>query len=214
MLNKIFNHLRKNHLAYLVIIFGLLGTMAAFYLLYDRIQIYEDPNYKLSCSINPWLDCGRVMLSKWASFFGFPNSMIGLISYPTAFFVGLFMLLNKNNNRYLMLFCMSLAGIGVFANVLLLYISSYLIMSLCPWCLLAGVCTTNIFYAILNYNILQNNFNFNPQKHQKLSKLIKNGYNVLPIIGFYLILATFVYVGFSLRKWGIYIDFWDPAPWS
>lgn len=213
MFGKFFNYLKKNHLAYLIIIFGLAGTTASFYLLHDRIEIYKNPNFVPPCSINIWLDCGRVMTSKWASLFGFPNTFIGLMTYPMAVLTGLFILLNPKNNRWLMLFCMSLAGLGLVMNVVLLYISAYLIGALCPWCLLSGVATTNIFYSLLNYNILENHLRF-PAKFQNfLIKAILQGWNIVPLVIFYTFLILFVALGFSLPQWGVYIDFPDPAFW-
>jgi len=213
MFSKIFTNIRKNHIAYLIIIFGLLGTMSAFYLLYDRIEIYKNTNYVPGCTVNLWLDCGRVMQSKWSNLFGFPNTFIGLMTYPMATLVGIFILGNKKNNRMIMLGCMIASGLGVIANLLLLYISAYLIQSLCPWCLLAGVCTTNIFYALFNYNVLENHLRFKPETQAKLTTMIKNGYSIVPLALFYTVVAGLVALGFYLPRLGIYIDFADPVFW-
>jgi uncharacterized membrane protein len=213
-MNRTISHLKKNLLAYIIIVCGLLGTYAAFTLLLNRIEYFKNLDFVPPCSINVWLDCGIVMKSKWASLFGFPNAIIGLITYPLATLTGLMILLNKNNNKYLMLGCTALAGLGFITNIILLYISSYLIGSLCPWCILAGVCTSNIFFSLINYDI-QNNFLFKDYKDGYFKRKIQGGWDILIVILFYLLIALFVYFSFFLRENGIFThEFFDPIFWK
>ena len=195
----LWQNLKKNYLAYLVILGGIVGTWAAFTLLLNRIEYFKNPNFIPPCSINIWLDCGIVMKSKWASLFGFPNTIIGLITYPTAIFTGLIMLLNQKNHRGLMLVCNFLAGIGMITNFVLLYISAYLISSLCPWCILAGIATSNIFFGILHYNILHNHIKFGKYQDFVQSR-IRGGWDFLWVIIYYLFMAFFVWFAFFLRQ--------------
>lgn len=210
-----FQHFLKNYLAYIVIISGFLGTFTAFTLLTNRIEYYKNPDFIPPCSVNVWLDCGIVMKSKWASLFGFPNTIIGLITYPMAVLTGLFILLNPKNNKYLMLFCTGLSGLGLVVNLVLLYISSYLIASLCPWCLLAGVATSNIFFALTVYCINQDHLSFSPQTQLKLKKLIKGFWTIPAVVAYYLIIVLFVWFSFLLRDQGVDTrEFFDPIFWK
>ena len=43
----------------------------------EKIEILINPDYVPSCSLNPVLSCGSVMITPQASAFGFPNSLIG-----------------------------------------------------------------------------------------------------------------------------------------
>jgi len=126
---------------------------------------------------------------------------------------GFFILSNSKNNRTLMLACMTLAGFGLGMNLVLLYISAYLISTLCPWCLLSGVATSTIFYALLNYNILENHLRFKPETQQYLIRKIKGGWGIVPYVLFYVVVIGFVALGFYLPRWGISIQFPDPAFW-
>lgn len=87
------------------------------------------------------------MKSKWASLFGFPNTIIGLTAYPMAVFTGLIMIMNQVNSEKFLRACNILAGVGIVMNLVLLYISDYLIGALYPWCLLAG----NLFVLLLRH---------------------------------------------------------------
>jgi uncharacterized membrane protein len=205
-------NLKNNYLAYIVIISGLVGVYCAFTLLLNRIEFYKNPDFVPPCSINPWLDCGSVMKSKWASLYGFPNTIIGMATYPLAVMTGFIMLLNKTNNRILMLVCNAIAGVGLITNFVLLYISAYLILALCPWCILAGVATSNVFFAITVYNIKNNHLIFKDQ--QKLQAKINGNWDVIPVVLYYLFMFGFVALSFVLRNMEIDTSkFFDPIFW-
>lgn len=199
--NKFLNYIKEHYLGLIVIFFGICGTIAAFSLLRDRIQYYIDPNFVPACNINPLLDCGSVMRSRWASIFGFPNTMIGLMTYPLSIFTGIIMIANKENNKFLMRGTLILSGIGVILNILLLYTSAFLIGALCPWCLLAGTATSNVFFGILTHSIQKGYLTDDAQKQEKLNKLIKNGFNIKLIILYYILIGLFVYLGFFSVRW-------------
>jgi uncharacterized membrane protein len=211
---NLLNHLNKHYLAWIVIICGILGTYAAFTLLLNRIEYFKNPNFIPPCSMNVWLDCGIVMKSKWASMFGFPNTIIGLMTYPTAILTGLMMLANPKNNRFLMLGCTALSALGIITNLTLLYISAYLIGSLCPWCILAGVATSNIFLALLTYCIQEDFISFKPNIQNRLKAYVKGLWTIPVVIIYYLLMALLVWLSFLLRENGVVTQqFFDPMFW-
>ena len=207
-----FTNIKKNYWAYLVILGGMMGTYAAFSLLLGRIEYYKNPNYVPPCSINIWLDCGIVMKSKWATLFGFPNTIIGLITYPSAILTGFMMLLNPKNNSKLMNVCLFISSLGLIMNIFLLYISSYIIASLCPWCVLAGVATSNIFFSILFYNITNDHLVL--KNSPKYKAMLKGNWDIIPVIVYYIVVFALVYLSFFLREQAIDTTrFFDPAFW-
>ncbi len=64
-----------------VLIAGVIGLAAAFTLTVEKIEILINPAYVPSCSINPVLSCGSVMITPQASVFGFPNPLIGIVAF-------------------------------------------------------------------------------------------------------------------------------------
>ena len=75
------SHVQYKTTPWLLLFSGIIGLFAAFTLTQDKISILEDPNFVPSCSINPVLSCGSVIVTEQASIFGFPNPIIGLITY-------------------------------------------------------------------------------------------------------------------------------------
>ncbi|NED61411.1 hypothetical protein G3I15_10805, partial [Streptomyces sp. SID10244] len=50
--------------------------------------LFLDPSYRPSCSLNPVLSCGSVMVTDQAAFFGFPNPYIGIAAFAVVVVIG------------------------------------------------------------------------------------------------------------------------------
>ena len=64
------------------------GLAAAITLTIEKIEILINPDYVPSCSINPVLSCGSVMITPQAEAFGFPNPLIGIVSFTVVMVTG------------------------------------------------------------------------------------------------------------------------------
>ncbi len=71
-----------------VLIAGVVGLAAALTLTIEKIEILINPDYVPSCSINPVLSCGSVMITPQASAFGFPNPLIGIVAFTVVVVTG------------------------------------------------------------------------------------------------------------------------------
>ena len=71
-----------------VLIAGVVGLAAAATLTVEKLRILENPDYVPSCSINPVLSCGSVMVTPQAAAFGFPNPLIGIVSFTVVVVTG------------------------------------------------------------------------------------------------------------------------------
>lgn len=75
--------------AIVLVVSGLIGLSATLVLMYERIQLWLDPDYVTSCDLSPWVSCGKVMQSWQAALFGFPNQFIGLIGFAVVVTIGM-----------------------------------------------------------------------------------------------------------------------------
>ncbi|WP_435849064.1 vitamin K epoxide reductase family protein, partial [Streptomyces lavendulocolor] len=66
---------------WMLVITGAVGLLAAWVITLDKFRLLEDPNFTPGCSLNPVVSCGSIMKSDQASVFGFPNPMLGLVTY-------------------------------------------------------------------------------------------------------------------------------------
>lgn len=123
---------------------GMLGLAAAFMLAVDKYRILEDPSFQPSCNLNPVLSCGSVMVTEQAELFGFPNPLIGIISFTAVIVVGVFIAARIPLPRWVIggLACGGVLG-SVFVHWLI-FQSLYRIGALCPWCMVVWAVTIPI----------------------------------------------------------------------
>ncbi|MFC9488520.1 vitamin K epoxide reductase family protein, partial [Streptomyces hydrogenans] len=87
-------------LAWLLVITGAAGLLAAWVITLDKIKLLEDPNFVPGCSLNPIVSCGNIMKSEQASVFGFPNPMLGLVTYAMVIAIGVALLAGARYRRW------------------------------------------------------------------------------------------------------------------
>ena len=130
---------------------GVIGTLAAFALILDRIALLTDPAYVPSCSINPLLSCGPVMASAQAEVLGFPNPLLGLVAFPVLATTGIVVAAGAELPRWYWLGLQAGTTAGAVFVHWLIFQSLYRIGALCPYCMAVWVVTITAFwYATLH----------------------------------------------------------------
>ena len=132
---------------------GVLGLLAALDLSFERLRLALDPSYVPSCSINPLLDCGVVASSDQASLLGdFPNTLIGVASFPVVVTLGVLMLLGVR--------LPTAVRLGLQVGVLLalvfvhwlISVSVFQLGTLGPWCMVVWAATVPIAWYVTLVN--------------------------------------------------------------
>jgi uncharacterized membrane protein len=131
-----------------ILLAGIIGEVAAFVLTVEKVRQLQNPSYVPSCSINPVLSCGSVMLTKQASLFGFPNPLIGIAAFSVVTVTGVLAVAGVRLPRW---YWAGLAGgtlLGVVFVHWLIYQSLYEIGALCPYCMVVWVVTTALLVVV------------------------------------------------------------------
>ncbi|MER7762034.1 vitamin K epoxide reductase family protein [Streptomyces sp. NPDC097619] len=139
--------------AWLLVITGAAGLLAAWVITIDKFKLLEDPDFVPGCSFNPVVACGNIMKSEQASAFGFPNPMLGLVAYGIVICVGVSLLAGARFRPWYWLVFNAGALFGVVFCAWLTYQSLYNINSLCLWCCLAWVATITLFWYLTSHNV-------------------------------------------------------------
>ena len=185
--------------ALLLVITGFAGLLAAWVITLDKNHILEYKAegriYTPSCSLNPVVSCGSVMESDQAEAFGFPNPMLGLVTYAIVVAIGVGVLAGARYKRWFWLGLQAGTLFGVLFCTWLMYQSLYNISLLCLWCSLAWVATIFMFWYTLVHN-LRHRFVPAPEG---LRSLVLEFHWVLPV------LHTGVIAMLVLIRWW---DFW------
>jgi uncharacterized membrane protein len=131
-----------------VLIAGALGLTAAITLTIEKIEILINPNYVPSCSINPVLSCGSVMITPQASAFGFPNPLIGMVAFTVVVVTGVLAVFKVALPRWYWggLAIGTLLGVGFIHW--LIFQSLYRIGALCPYCMVVWAITIPLLVVV------------------------------------------------------------------
>lgn len=143
---------RDRRLGWLLVVAGAIGFVAAVTLLLERIQLLADPSYVPSCSLNPVLSCGSVMVTEQARVFGFPNPVIGVAAFPVVVAVGAGVLAGAQYAAWFWRGLQLGVTLGAVFVGWLVWQSLYEIGALCPYCMVVWAVVIPLFWAVLRRN--------------------------------------------------------------
>ncbi len=128
-----------------VLIAGIVGLAAAATLTIEKIEILINPAYVPSCSINPVLSCGSVMITPQASAFGFPNPLIGIAAFAVVVTTGVLTVAKVRLPQWYWAGLAVGSALGVAFVHWLIFQSLYRIGALCPYCMVVWAVTIPLF---------------------------------------------------------------------
>ncbi len=147
---------------WVLLVGGLVGAVVALVLLVEKLDLLANPDYIPSCSIDPVLSCGTIMKTWQAAVLGFPNPVIGLLTFPVVAACGAIVLSGAELPRWVWW----ALEIGSFAGVLfihwLIVQSLVVIHALCPYCMVAWVAVIAIFWFTTVHNLREGNLGGEP----------------------------------------------------
>ena len=140
------NKIASTTLGWLLSVGGVVGWFSSFILTVDKIKILENPSYVSSCNINSVLACGNIVTTDQASFFGFPNSLIGVSSFPILVLIGVLSLAGIQVYKWMFQTIAIISGLATLFVSWLAFQSIYVIEILCPYCIVVWGMTVPIFF--------------------------------------------------------------------
>ena len=186
-------------LGWLYTVGGLIGFVAAFTLLIEKIALLKDPSYVPSCSINPILNCGSIMRTDQAEVFGFPNPIIGLAGFAILATIGVALLAGASFQRWFWLGLQAGTVGGIVFVHWLIFQSLYRIEALCPYCMVVWVVTIPIFWYTTLHNIVTSRSGLSDAVG-KATRLLGE-YHAVVVTVWYLVITTLI----AQRFW----DYWS-----
>lgn len=127
---------RRVQFGWMYIVGGVIGFLAAGELVLEEFALLKDPNRVTSCDINPLISCGTVMKSWQAQLFGFPNPLIGIVSFAIIITVGASLLSGARFARWYWLTLNAAVALGFIFCVWLWFQAVYVIGALCIYCMI------------------------------------------------------------------------------
>ncbi len=127
------------YIRYLLIVIALAGVIDALYLTIEHYSGTIPP-----CSIYWWAsDCGRVLRSSYATPFGIPLALIGLIHYCVEFLLAAYSATSKKRVPAGLL--TGLTWIGMGASAYFVFLMLVVIQGICLYCMGSAIISTLLF---------------------------------------------------------------------
>ena len=186
---------RKTYIAMLVS--SVLSLIASLVLSIDAIKLAAQPSGQLSCNINAVLSCGTVAKSWQSQLLGFPNSFIGLMTEPVVITIAIAGLGLVTFPRWFMRVAHVVYGLGLVFALWLLSQSYFVINALCPWCLLVTGSTITVFSSISRVVLLENTWNFAPERQEKIVAFLDKGWGRVIYTGAYATITIAIIVKYG-----------------
>ena len=134
--------------AWWVLIAGVIGFVASATLTIEKIEMLKNPAYVPTCSINPVLSCGSVMMTHQASVFGFPNPLMGVAGFVVVIVTGVLAVTKARLPHWYWVGLMIGTALGVVFVHWLIYQTLYVIGALCPYCMVVWSVTIPLFVVV------------------------------------------------------------------
>ncbi|MCG5433715.1 vitamin K epoxide reductase family protein [Mycobacterium sp. MYCO198283] len=134
--------------AWWVLIAGIVGLGSALTLTIEKIHMLGDPAYVPSCSINPVLSCGSVMVTPQAQVFGFPNPLIGIVAFTVVVVTGVLAVMGVALPRWYWTALAAGTALGAVFVHWLIYQSVFTIGALCPYCMVVWSVTIPLLVTV------------------------------------------------------------------
>lgn len=141
-----------------MVAFSVIGLLASFDLSIEKVKKLENPEYILSCDMNPFFSCSGVMQYPQSQLFGFPNQFLGIAAFVFPLLLGVLLISRAQIPGWVMV-GLNIGLLGGVALVTFLYISSIWVIGIgCPWCIVVWTVTIPLFCTTTGYNALVGNF--------------------------------------------------------
>lgn len=117
------------------IIAGVIGWIASFELLTERIKTLANPSYVPNCDLSVLVTCGPNMSSWQGSVFGFSNTILGVTMFVAPIFVGVSLLAGARFAAWWWMLYQLGNLFGISLVFWLFSQSVFVLGTLCPWCM-------------------------------------------------------------------------------
>lgn len=144
---------RAKPFGWFLVIAGAVAWVASATLVLERLDLYTNPNAKISCDINSWISCGDVMKTSQAAIFGFPNPFIGIVAFAVVITTGMVLLAGAELRRWYWIALQVGVTLGIVLICWFFTQAVYVLAILCPYCMVVWAMMIPLFAWITVRNL-------------------------------------------------------------
>lgn len=156
---------------------SIVGLVASFSQMMDKIALLKDTSTVLACNINDFFSCSTVLNSPQSSVLGPPNALISTVMFTILLAVALVALTGGTISKYMRFFTQFLAFFTLCFGSWFLYESIFVIQSLCIYCIfnIFGLLFVNATWLRVNYLDIKTNTRFD----SAVKGLVEKNFDIL-----------------------------------
>jgi len=151
----------------LVVGASVIGLVASFMQLLDKLVHLKNPTANLACNISSVFNCSNVLDAWQSSFFGFPNSIMCIVFFSVILGVALVGATGSSIGKILRLIMHFFAVFFLLFGAWYLWQSIYVIGTVCIYCMFCYAAVIAMNFAWTRINVVDLPF---PKYKQKLIK--------------------------------------------
>ena len=162
---------------------GIVGFLASFLQMIEKIELLKNPNSALFCNINAVFSCSNILNVWQSSVFGFPNSLMCVTFFAIMMTAGIIGWTGSSMNKKLRLIFMGMSLFFVGFGFWYLWQSIFVVGALCIFCILCYGAVLAISGSWLRLN--HKDMKLNETYRHFLEKAIAKNYDIV----FWLLIA-------------------------
>jgi len=160
-----------------VTIASVIGFIASFLQMIEKVELLKNPHAVLTCNINAIFSCTNILNAWQSSVFGFPNSLMCIAFFAMTMALGLVGWTGGSMNKKLRLTFQGFALFFIGFGFWYLWQSIFIVGALCIFCIFCYAAVLTISGAWLRLNSNETCLN---KKHQKcLNNMIAKNFDIL-----------------------------------
>jgi uncharacterized membrane protein len=161
----------------IITIASIMGLLASFLQMIEKITLLENPHAVLTCNINSVFSCTNILNVWQSSVFGFPNSLMCTVFFSLTMAIGLVGWTGGSINSRLRLVFMGLSLFFIGFGFWYLWQSIFIVGALCVYCMACYAAVLVISSAWVRLN--SKDMNLNKQSQKYLDRMIVSGYDLI-----------------------------------
>lgn len=133
----------KKYLPWIIVVLSLVGLVDSALLVYEHFV----PRF-VPCSTTAYVDCGKVLTSRYATVFGVPLAVIGVLHYVFLGIVAVLAIVKKS--KWWSLLVTITAIWGFVASCVFIYIQVIILRAICLYCMVSAI-NSIVLLALVKY---------------------------------------------------------------
>jgi uncharacterized membrane protein len=192
---RLFKRHEEQKTLYAVMTIGaIIGFIASFWQMIEKLTMLKDPVAPLVCNVNAVFNCSNILNVWQSSVFGFPNALMCIIFFIMLFTVGIIGWndgsISKNLRLIFQGFTLFFIGFGFWY----LWQSIFVVGAICIFCLFCYAAVLAISFAWLRIN--QKDLPINKAAKNYISKTIYQGTDIFIWLSIALIIVAEIIIKF------------------